>query len=147
MALTDVEVSKIRTAAIWDTFRLAPKLGLALLWSASRDEAMVVEHLVSIGRRDPLARAAHFLLELGARMKLVGHGTTSGYACPLSQSVLADALGITAIHLNRVLRQLREANLLTFRNGQVTFLNKEQLAELAGFDPDRLNGDAPIFIA
>jgi DNA-binding transcriptional regulator YhcF (GntR family) len=80
-------------------------------------------------------------------MKLVGHGTTSGYACPLSQSVLADALGITAIHLNRVLRQLREANLLTFRNGQVTFLNKEQLAELAGFDPDRLNGDAPIFIA
>jgi len=145
VTLTDVEVSRIRTQTIWETFRSAPNLALALLWAASRDEAIVVEHLVSIGRRDPFSRTAHFLLELGARMKLVGYGTASGYECPLSQSVLADALGITAIHLNRVLRQLREANLLVFRKGRVTFLDKGKLVELTGFDPDYLDWDKPVF--
>ena len=59
VTLTDVEVTKISTQGIWEMFRSAPRLALALLWAASRDEAMVVEHLVSIGRRDPVARTAH----------------------------------------------------------------------------------------
>ncbi|MDW6026658.1 Crp/Fnr family transcriptional regulator [Mesorhizobium sp. BAC0120] len=144
VTLTDVEVSKISTQGIWEMFRSAPRLALALLWAASRDEAMVVEHLVSIGRRDPLARTAHFLLELGTRMNLVGLGSAHSYECPLSQSVLADALGITAIHLNRVLRQLREADLLVLKGGIVTFVDKGRLAELTGFDIGYLDHDTPI---
>ena len=58
-----------------DTFQALPRLGAAILWAASRDEAMVVEHLVGVGRRDALVRTAHFLVELGLRLRLVGLGT------------------------------------------------------------------------
>jgi len=143
VALTDVEISRINTERLWDAFRGEQRLALALLWAAARDGAMVVEHLVSIGRRDALTRTAHFLLELGARMRLVGQGTTESYGCPLSQNLLADALGLTSIHLNRVLRQMREANLLLFRDGVVTFLDRETLAEITGFDLAYLDHGAP----
>lgn len=144
MALTDVQVAKISTERLWEIFRTTPRLAMALLWAASRDEAMIVEHLVSMGKRDAVARTAHFLLELGERFRLVGYGSEEGYACPLSQSILADALGITAIHLNRVLRHLRETNLLLFRDGMVTFLDRERLAEIAGFDLTYLDHRVPI---
>ncbi len=68
---------------------------------------MVVEHLVGIGRRDAAERTAHFLLELGSRLAHVGMGSKADFACPLTQQLLADALGLSAIHVNRVLRQLR----------------------------------------
>lgn len=102
-----------------DNFGKTPRLATAVLWAASRDEAMVVEHLVGIGRRDAKERTAHFLLELGARLKLVGLGSTSGYACPLSQYLLADVLGLSAVHVNCVLRELREDGLVTFQHGRV----------------------------
>jgi len=143
VALTDVEISRISTEKLWEAFRNEPRLALALLWATARDGALVVEHLAGIGRRDALTRTAHFLLELGARMKLVGRGTADSYSCPLSQNILADALGLTAIHLNRVLRQMREANLLVFRDGVVTFLDRETLAEITGFDLAYLDQSAP----
>ena len=66
-----------------------------------------------------------------------------GYACPLNQYVLADALGLTAIHVNRILRQLRERGLLTFRDGRVTFHDLRGLSLLAGHHSgylDQANG-------
>lgn len=134
VALTNVEVSKINTDRLWEAFRLTPRLIMTLLWAASRDEAMVTEHLVCVGKRDAMARTAHFLLELGARMELIGLGSSTTYRCPLSQSIVADAVGITAIHLNRVLRHLRESDLLLFRDGVVTFLDRDRLAQLTDFD-------------
>jgi CRP-like cAMP-binding protein len=80
---------------------------------------MVVEHLVSIGRRNALERTAHFFMELAERLHLIGQATETEFKCPLSQFVLADALGLTSIHVNRVLRQPREQNLLTIRKGAV----------------------------
>ncbi len=142
--LTDVELAKIGTEKIWDMFRVTPRLAVALLWVASCDQAVVVEHLVNIGKRDALARTAHFLLELGSRLSLVGHGEADSYACPLSQSILADALGVTAIHLNRVLRQLREAKLLVFKDGVITILDRKRLAEMAGFDSIYLDHQPPV---
>ena len=59
-------------------------------------------------------------------------GSENGYTCPLNQYVLADALGLTAIHLNRTLRQLRERKLMTFRDGEVTFHDLDRLRMLAG---------------
>lgn len=66
---------------------------------------MVVEHLVGIGRRNALERTAHCLLEFGARLKLVGLATKTGYDCPLSQYMLADASGLSAVQVNRVLQE------------------------------------------
>ncbi|TGD42658.1 Crp/Fnr family transcriptional regulator [Pseudotabrizicola sediminis] len=142
--VTRVEASEVLAKDLLETFSKTPRLATAVLWAASRDEAMVVEHLVGIGRRNAKERMAHFLLELGARLKLVGLGSTSGYACPLSQYLLADAMGLSAIHVNRVLRELREEGLVTFQHGQVEFDDLDGLVLLADFDKTYLDHDGPL---
>lgn len=142
--IVDIEAAEVMASDLLQAFAETPRLATAILWAVSRDEAMVVEHLVGLGRRDADARMAHFLLELGARLSLVGMGSRAGYSCPLTQYHLADALGLSAIHVNRVLRQLREDGLVTFRNGLVTFDNYGRLVELADFDPDYLDQARPL---
>jgi len=142
--VTDIEVTEILKSDLLEAFAHTPRLALAIFWAASRDEAMVVEHLVGIGRRNAAERMAHFLLELGARLSLVGMGTKAGYACPLTQYLLADAVGLSSVHVNRVLRQLRETQMLSFRDGQVRFLDYDRLVEFAQFDPTYLDQIGPL---
>ena len=138
-ALTDAVISPVEGTHILKCVTEFPRLGAALLWAASRDEAMVVEHLVSIGRRNALERVAHFFMELAERLTLIGEATETEFKCPLSQFVIADALGLTAIHVNRVLRQLRELDLLTVRKGSVKIHDLGRLRKLAGFQGGYLN--------
>ena len=84
-ALTDAVVSPVDGAHIMKCVTEFPRLGAALLWAASRDEAMVVEHLVNIGRRSAIERTAHFFMELAERLSLVGLATEAEFKCPLSQ--------------------------------------------------------------
>ncbi len=115
-ALTNATVSFVNASRILQLLDEQPRLRSAFLWSAARDESMVVERLVSIGRRDAIQRTAHFFIEMTERLTLVGLATDTQFHWPLNQGVLADALGLSAIHVNRVLRQLREQNLLTLRS-------------------------------
>jgi CRP-like cAMP-binding protein len=138
-AVTNVVVAEVIGKQLIDNLVRLPKLGAAILWAASRDEAMVVEHLVSVGRRGALERIVHLLLELGFRLHLAGLASENSYACPLNQYLLADAVGLTAIHVNRILRQLREQNLLTFRAGQVVFHDINGLRRVAGWDSGYLD--------
>jgi CRP-like cAMP-binding protein len=142
--VTDVALSEVSVEDLFAVFGAAPRLATAILWALSCEEAMVVEHLVDIGRRSALVRTAHFLLELGARLRMVGLASADGYDCPLTQYLLADALGLSAIHLNRVLRQLRETGLLTFRDGCVQFDDLDRLVRLAEFDMAYLMETGPI---
>ena len=142
--VTKVEAAEVHVADLLDTFTRTPRLATAVLWAASRDEAMLVEHLVGLGRRNAAERTGHFLLELAARLRLVGLGDKSGYACPLSQYLLADALGLSAVHVNRVLRELREAGLVTFQNGHVHFDDFDGLVTFADFDRTYLDQDGPL---
>ncbi|MEP7174135.1 MAG: Crp/Fnr family transcriptional regulator [Aestuariivirga sp.] len=142
--ITRVEASVVLAGDLLDAFARTPRLATAILWAASRDEAMVVEHLVGLGRRNAAERTAHFLLELGARLKLVGLATLDGYDCPLTQYVLSDALGLSAVHVNRVLRQLREDGMLTFHDGHVSFDDFDRLIAFTEFDEAYLDDYAPI---
>lgn len=142
--IVDIEAVEVLASDLLEAFAKTPRLAMAILWAASRDEAMVVEHLVGIGRRDADARMAHFLLELGARLALVGMGSRQGYDCPLTQYHLADTLGLSAVHVNRVLRQLRENGLVTFRDGHVAIHDHDRLVELAAFDPAYLDQTGPL---
>jgi CRP-like cAMP-binding protein len=137
-ALTDVVVSEITRNRLIAAMRKSSELTGALLWAFAQDEAIVMQHLVNLGRRNALARTAHFLLELGFLAHKAGEGTLNSYDCPLSQQLLADALGITSIHLNRILRYLREKKLLTIAGGKVIFHNAPLLKEVAGFDQSYL---------
>ena len=141
--ITQIKASKFSTKDLLNVFEASPRLAAAVLWSASSDEAVVVERLVSLGRRNATERTAHFLLELGARLNLIGLATKEGYCCPLSQYHIADALGLSAVHVNRVLRQLREDRFLTFRSGRVTFDGFNRLVAATGFDSAYLDYDQP----
>jgi CRP-like cAMP-binding protein len=132
--LTDALVCRVEESRLKHALDEFPHLGSAILWATSRDEAMVVEHLVSVGRRSALERTAHFFLELYDRLRLVGLASGNEFTCPLSQAILADALGLSAIHVNRVLRQLRERRLLTFHEGIVCIRRPGELATLAGYE-------------
>jgi CRP-like cAMP-binding protein len=140
-SLTDAVISDVSSQRMIEVFHEFPRLATAILWATSRDEAMVVEHLVNIGRRSAIERLAHLFLELGQRLKMVGLMSSTEFACPLNQYVLADALGLTAIHVNRVLRQLRERSLITVKAHQVIIHDLDGLRELAGYDSAYLNGD------
>lgn len=144
--ITPVQASEVKQRELIDAFTATPRLATAVLWAASRDEAMVVEHLVDLGRRTAAERMAHFLLELGSRLKLVGMADRSGYACPLSQYLLADALGLSAVHVNRVLRELREEGLLTFQKGRVAFDDYDGLIEFCSFDRAYLDHEGPLLL-
>jgi CRP-like cAMP-binding protein len=142
--ITRVEASQIHRSDLIAAFSKTPRLATAVLWAASRDEAIVVEHLVGLGRRNATERMAHFLLELGSCLRLVGLGDRTGYACPLSQYLLADALGLSAIHVNRTLRELREQGLLTFQKGKVLFDDYDACVKLAGFNVAYLDQAGPL---
>jgi CRP-like cAMP-binding protein len=139
-ALTDIVVCAVEASRMIRIFGEFPRLGAAILWAASRDETMVVEHLVSIGRRSAVERTAHFFLELWERLRLVGLATGNEFTCPLNQYVLADALGLSAIHVNRMLRQLRERKLLTLQAHKVIIQDPSGLKELAGYQDQEEGG-------
>jgi CRP-like cAMP-binding protein len=133
-ALTKAVVSRIeanRMLAVLDEY---PRLAAAILWTVSRDEAITVDHLANMGQRDSLERTAHFFLELADRLQLVGLVTDYQFSCPLSQNDLADALGLSAIHINRVLRKLRETKLMIFKDHSVRILDSKGMKTLAGYE-------------
>jgi CRP-like cAMP-binding protein len=133
-ALTDIVVSPVEIPRMLKVFNEFPHLGEAILWATSRDEAITVEHLASIGRRTAIERTAHFFLELCERLRLVGLASATEFTCPLSQYDLADALGLSAIHVNRVLRELRELKLLTVQEHKVSIHDRAALKALAGYE-------------
>jgi CRP-like cAMP-binding protein len=119
--------------------RSAPRIAAALLWSGAQHQGMMVEHLIDLGRRSATQRVAHFMLELWQRLNMVSLGGKDGFKCPLSQPLIADALGLTAIHLNRTLRELRIAGLMVMGDGFVEIRDEKGLAQLAGYDSTYLD--------
>ena len=138
-ALTNGVINPVEATHIMWCVTEFPRLGAALMWAATRDEAMVVEHLANIGRRNAVERTAHFFMELAERLSLIGLDTEAEFKCPLAQFVLADALVLTAIHVNCVLRQPRERRLLTLSKGKAYIHDLGGLRRLAGFRGGYLN--------
>ena len=142
--INDILAIEVPKKDLLDAFAETPRLATAILWAASRDEAMVVEHLVRLGRRDAHKRVAHFLLELWSRLSLVGLATKEGYACPLTQYHLGDALGLTSVHINRTLRKLKDEGLVDFNHGRVNIMDHDGLVKLAEFDAAYLDDSGPL---
>lgn len=132
-ALTEAKFSRIDAARMSQLFDDFPRIRAGFLWSAARDEAMAVEHLVGLGRKSAMGRIAHFFMELADRLMLVGLSTETEFQCPLHQYELADSLGLTAIHINRVLRVLRERGLVSMKSGTVIIHDLQSLSKLAHY--------------
>lgn len=106
------------------------------------DAAMFREWIVNVGQRPAPARLAHVVVELRERLKMIGHEGAS-FEVPLTQEQIGEALGITAVHANRVIKQLRQDGIVDFRRGRVDVLDETRLMELAGFD-DRYLHLSPV---
>ncbi|WP_174273618.1 Crp/Fnr family transcriptional regulator [Sphingomonas bacterium] len=117
-----------------------PHLARMLWFSTAVDAAIHREWIASLGR-SAMARVAHLFCELRARLEVVGLADRSGYALPLTQVDLADATSLTPVHVNRTLRQMREAGLLDFRSGRVEIGDLVGLIRIAAFDPRYLYFD------
>ena len=112
-----------------------PRFGLALSWLAAHEAAIYAEHIVDLGRRTPVERLAHFLLEVHARLLEVGHAEKASFDLPFSQEVMADVLGLSVPHLNRVMQQLRAERLITSRSRLVELTDMPSLQMLAQYQP------------
>ncbi len=138
-ALTEVLVATVPFARLNALFETNPKLVTKIFWWLSCESTIYAEHLVDLGRRSALERVAHFLLELLTRLQSVGLADDQSFKIPLTQELLADALGLSIPHVNRVLRRLREDNLVVVEDQRVTVKDIELLSELADFDPGYLS--------
>ncbi|WP_234680865.1 Crp/Fnr family transcriptional regulator [Bradyrhizobium monzae] len=98
------------------------------------DSAMFREWIVNVGQRPAPARLAHVMIELRERLKIIGRVDGASFEMPLTQEQIGEALGITAVHANRVIRQLREEGIVELHRGRVTVLDERKLSELADFD-------------
>ena len=138
VALTDMKLDVCSLDAFVAACYRRPKFALALSWLAVQEATSYAEHLVDVGRRTALERMAHFLLEMHARLLLVGRATDAGFELPVSQEVMSDALGLSVPHVNRMLAKLRGDGLIALREREVEFIDPRALQLLAQFEPTRL---------
>jgi CRP-like cAMP-binding protein len=133
-AIGEVLVAAIPFARLLALFAERPRLAAAILWSFSCEAAMYAERLTDVGRRSALERVAHFLLELLTRLQAVGLAQPRSFRLPLTQELIADALGLSLPHVNRTLRRLREDGLVGIADQWVTIYDIDALATLADFE-------------
>ncbi len=138
-ALNDCTVSPVSFARFLALSETHPRLGALIFWSLSCEAAIYAEHLIGVGRRSALERVAHFLLEMLVRLQAIGLAGEHSYRLPLTQELLADALGLSVQYVNQTLRQLREEELVSVERWQVTVHNFEALAALADFERTYIN--------
>jgi len=138
-AITPVRYAMVPHDTLRGITEKEPHLTRLLWFSTLLDAAIHREKILSVGRRSALARIAHILCELRVRLGIVGLAGDDGYDLPLTQADLADATGLTSVHVNRMLRRLRDDGLLTFRAGRVTLHDWERLQRVAEFDPTYLH--------
>jgi CRP-like cAMP-binding protein len=116
------------------------------LWRGALIRAAIQrEWLVSLGRRPALARMAHFLCEFLMRLQQVGLSNGYAFRCPFTQAELGDVLGLSTVHVNRTIQQLRHRSVISWEGETVTVNDAEQLAGLAEFDSNylQINSQGP----
>jgi CRP/FNR family transcriptional regulator len=136
-------VQALTDAVAWILPRKAlgmhPELGFGLASLVARDRDLAFDHLTSIGRQSARERVAHLILELFVRCRAQwpGHRIEAMHL-PLTQEHIADATGLTGVHVNRVLSSLRKSNILTFSYRRLAILDPDRLVDLAGVEPELL---------
>lgn len=133
--LTDVSVCVFPRRDFPQLLESYPAIGVRLAWLNSHSTINAYENLTNVGCRPAEARIAHLLLSLYVRINRPEQAARQNdVEIPLTQSHIADALGLTNVYVSQILKQLRERNLLIFRNGRLKILDPDGLANIADFD-------------
>ena len=139
LALTESRIAFADHANLTEIGDRMPHLGRVMATMVAVDAAIQRNWILSLGRRRPEARLAHLFCELYLRLKVVGHIDGASFRFPISQSTLADVLGLSLVHTNRTIQHLRATSLVTWRAGEITIHDWAGLSELGEFDSAYLN--------
>ena len=141
MALTALQYVDAETIADRAFRGDAKDLKNALLIASALDEAWLIDNLVRLGRQTAIEGMAHLFLELRDRLAMVGLVHADGFSLPLTQEQLGDTTGLSAVHVNRTLQNLRADGLIALSGGRLRLLRPEMLEALASYRPARVTGD------
>jgi len=135
--LTDTTVCVMSRAALEAAGQAHPEVGLRLAWLMTRNLTLCYDHLTSIARQNARERIAHLLLQLYVRRRTRWPDARGDLVeLPLTQELIADTLGLTPVHVNRMLASLRKEGVLHFKLGRLRVLDPDKLVAIAGLDDD-----------
>ena len=145
MTLSDCIIGVAPHERIKEVTERFPKIARYYWFSTNVDAAITRELALSLGQRSAISRMAHLFCELHVRLDAVGHARDDGFDFPLTQRELSECLGLTVVHVNRTIQELRRRGLVELENRQLTILDKRGLEGVAEFDPSYLYLDrAPL---
>lgn len=137
--ITTARIAMIPRTELEELVGARPEVARALWSTQLVDEAVLRSWIVSMGRRSSEARVAHLLCELYLRARHVGLAPDTEFEFPISQIMLSDAVGLTPVHVNRVVRKLLTAKALEMRRSSIVIIDPGKLAAIAGFDDNYLH--------
>lgn len=133
-AITTTTILSVPHAALRELTRSSPSIAEAFWRECMIDAAITAQWVVNVGRRDAKTRVAHLLCEMAERYGAVERPGCA-YDLPITQADLADATGLTPVHVNRVLKVLRVEGLAVCRSGEVQIVDRDGLESAGDFDP------------
>lgn len=138
--VTPVVVSPFDPALFRNLAAARPLLAMAVAWCNAREEAMLIEHLTSLGRRTAYERVAHLVMELLRRLEILDLAEHGAFDMPLTLGEIGDCMGLSVVHVSRTLRRLRGDGLIRITNRfrTVQVADRSRLTRAAGFDENYL---------
>jgi len=133
-ALTPVTLCVFPRSKLWDLYSHFPSLAFDITWLAAREEQLIDENLVNLGRRSALERTAYLLLHLFVRADEAGLVKNGTIQFPFTQQHLADTLGMSLVHTNKTLKRLLATNAIRWKDRIFEMINRPSLVEIAGQD-------------
>jgi CRP-like cAMP-binding protein len=140
-ALAPCSIAYIAHVHLRELIRERPEVANALWCDTLIDAAIFREWILNVGRRPADERMAHLFCEIVQRLDGAGLGERGCYELPLTQTELADALGLSAVHVNRVLQEIRGRGLVEFHRSTLLIRDAAGLRQLGGYDPLYLHED------
>lgn len=133
VALSPCTVARVPHRELDRLIEARPVIGRALRNYGRHENAVLSSWVTNMGRRDALERMAHFICEARSRLEVVGEVEGGRFHFPLTQDDFADVVGLTPVHINRKLQQMRSQRLISLRAKELSILDEHALRQLAGF--------------
>lgn len=141
VTLTRATVARLNPERVLALMAARPRVGAALFWSVALEESALRERIVGLGRRSAEERMAHLFVELIERQRSGGRDDDGVYVLPLTQTHVADAMGLSLVHVNRVMRSLAQRGLIRIRPGRLSIVDEPGLRRISDFDGAFLHRD------
>lgn len=133
-ALSPTVILKVPHSQLREIAHAFPNIAEAFWRDCSVDAGVLSQWVVNIGRRDARSRLAHLLCEMAVRLENAGLGSRTAFRLEATQAQLADALGLTAVHVNRTIQALRASGIVSINGHEIRIGDWDALVEMAGFD-------------